>query len=73
VAVCPICEKEFDERVYQLVLPGLGTFDSIGCGEEAARRSARAARGELAPTLLEAVSERLPGARECEEATGQPD
>jgi hypothetical protein len=57
VATCPICEKPFDERSYQLVVPELGAFDSVGCAQEALRRRARLARQELAGKLLEAVQE----------------
>ena len=55
VAICPICERSFDERAYQLVIRDVGAFDSFACAEEALRRRARRDRGELAGDLLDAV------------------
>jgi hypothetical protein len=53
VAICPICERSFDEQAYQLVIGGMGAFDSIACAEEAMRRHARRQRGDLATELLD--------------------
>jgi hypothetical protein len=55
MAICPICERSFDERAYQLVVRGLGAFDTFACADEAIRRQARRDRGELAGDLLDAV------------------
>jgi DNA-binding SARP family transcriptional activator len=55
MSICPICESEFDEQAYQLVIKDLGAFDSIACAEEALRRHSRRARGELADALADAV------------------
>jgi hypothetical protein len=44
VVTCPICERRFDERAYQVVVKGLGSFDSVACLEAALRRRARHAR-----------------------------
>ena len=52
MATCPICENAFDERGYQLVVPGIGVFDSLACVEEARRRHRRRAREELFDALL---------------------
>jgi hypothetical protein len=41
VVTCPICENRFDERAYQVVVVGLGSFDSIACAEAALRVKAR--------------------------------
>jgi hypothetical protein len=56
VAVCPICERSFDERAYQLVIRGVGAFDSISCAEEAMRRHGRRQRDDLASDLLDALT-----------------
>jgi hypothetical protein len=44
VITCPICENRFDERAYQVVIVGLGSFDSIACAEAALRVKARERR-----------------------------
>ena len=44
MSTCPICERDFDEHAYQLVISGAGAFDSIECLEEALRREARKRR-----------------------------
>ena len=41
MVTCAICEKPFDERAYQVVVVGLGSFDSIACAEAALRAKAR--------------------------------
>jgi hypothetical protein len=55
MAICPICERSFDERAFQLVIRGLGAFDSVACADEAMRRQRRRDRGELATDLLDAA------------------
>jgi len=52
---CPICGSEFDERAFQLLVEGVGAFDSMACVEEAVRREGRRARGELFSDLIEAA------------------
>jgi hypothetical protein len=44
MVTCPICESHFDERAYQVVVVGLGSFDSIACAETALRVEARERR-----------------------------
>jgi hypothetical protein len=58
MAICPICERSFDERAYQLVVRGVGTFDSVACAEEALRRHRRRDNGELASDLLDSIGRR---------------
>ena len=55
MAVCPICERAFDEREYQLVIRDVGAFDSFACAEEALRRHRRRSSGELPTDLLDAA------------------
>ena len=66
MAICPICERSFDELAYQLVIRGVGTFDSVACAEEALRRHRRRGNGELAADLLDSI------ARRAEEDQGIP-
>jgi hypothetical protein len=56
MAICPICERSFDERAYQLVVRGVGTFDSVTCVEEALRRHRRRGNGALASDLLDSIA-----------------
>ena len=55
MVTCPICERTFDERAFQLVVRGQGSFDTIDCVEAALRRRERARR-ELVEDLSDAVS-----------------
>jgi hypothetical protein len=51
VATCPVCGSWFDDHGYQLLVHGLGSFDSIECADEALRRHAhehRHNRGSVA-------------------------
>lgn len=66
MAICPICERSFDERAFQLVIRGLGAFDSVACVDEAMRRQRRRDRGELATDLLDAARSEIvpPSVRE---------
>ncbi len=52
MTTCPICGSRYDELAYQLVVEGLGSFDSIVCVEEALRRQDRERR-ELTAALIE--------------------
>ena len=55
MAACATCGVEFDERAYQIVVWGLGAFDSIDCAEKALRRRRRRS-DELAALLEHAAS-----------------
>jgi hypothetical protein len=55
VVTCPICERRFDELAYQVVVIGLGSFDSVACLEAALLRRARL-RKELTYDLPRTVS-----------------
>jgi len=55
VTTCPICRRRYDERAYQLVVRGLGSFDTIACVDAAVRQRERAGR-ELVHELSDAVS-----------------
>jgi hypothetical protein len=68
MAVCPICERSFDERAYQLVIRDIGAFDSVSCAEEAIRRHRRRTSGDLAIELLDAVREETPSQRAEDQA-----
>ena len=53
---CQTCGRPFDERAYQIVVPGLGSFESIECAEKALRHHARHSTDETAMALLRAAS-----------------
>ena len=44
MATCPVCGSWFDDHGYQLVIYGLGSFDSVECAEQALRRQAHERR-----------------------------
>jgi hypothetical protein len=52
----PGCDRAFDERVYQVVVPNLGAFHSYDCAEKAARGNGRRSGEEIAAALLRAAS-----------------
>jgi hypothetical protein len=54
MSVCPVCGSRFDDRGYQIVVAGVGTFDSLDCAEEGRRRYNRRLR-ELDFVLLDAA------------------
>jgi hypothetical protein len=56
VTRCPTCDRAFDERVYQVVVPNLGAFHSYDCAEKAARGNGRRSGEEIAAALLRAAS-----------------
>lgn len=68
VTTCPLCNRRFDERAYQLVVPGLGSFDAIACVEAALRQRERAHR-DLAHELSDAVSRARDRTRAYDEPT----
>jgi hypothetical protein len=55
VAECQTCGRWFDERAYQVIVWGLGSFDSIECAEKAVWRRKR--RTRAAEALAPAVSD----------------
>jgi hypothetical protein len=54
MSVCPVCGSRFDDRGYQIVVAGIGTFDSLDCADEGRRRYDRRLR-ELDFVLLDAA------------------
>ncbi len=54
MATCPVCGCEYDERAYQVVIEGLGSFDSIVCADVAIRRQARGL--DLPDELIDVIS-----------------
>ncbi len=54
VAECQTCGGSFDECAYQVIVWGLGSFDSVECAEKAMQRQAR--RAAAAATLAEPPS-----------------
>ncbi len=63
VATCSICGSWFDDHGYQVVIYGLGSFDSIECADKALRRQDHERRQNLAPAGVAATTQRG-GARE---------
>jgi hypothetical protein len=61
VAKCQTCGGSFDECAYQVIVWGLGSFDSVECAEKAMQRQAR--RDAAAATLAEPPSESTTPAR----------
>ena len=72
MAICPICNNGFDERGYQLVVSGLGVFDSVACVEEARRRHRHGAREELIDGLLEGLDRNRNGSAANESLGAAP-
>jgi hypothetical protein len=53
LAICGICGASYDERTYQVVVPGLrASFDRFDCAELALKRHLREAGR---PTLVDAL------------------
>jgi hypothetical protein len=52
MAECQTCGGSFDECAYQVIVWGLGSFDSVECAEKALQRRAR--RAAAATTLAQA-------------------
>jgi hypothetical protein len=61
VAECQTCGGSFDECAYQVIVWGLGSFDSVECAEKAMQRQAR--RAAAAATLAEPPSKSTTPAR----------
>jgi hypothetical protein len=55
MAECQTCGGSFDECAYQVIVWGLGSFDSVECAEKALHRRAR--RAAAAATLAQAPSQ----------------
>jgi hypothetical protein len=60
---CQTCGRPFDERAYQIVVPELGSFESIECAEKALRHNARHSGDETALALMRAASHFQPQVR----------
>ena len=59
---CQTCGRPFDERAYQIVVPELGSFESMECAEKAMRHHARHPGDETGMALLRAASHFQPQA-----------
>jgi len=57
VATCPVCGSWFDDHGYQLVIYGLGSFDSVECAEQALRRQAHERRNGLRSVAVTATTQ----------------
>ncbi len=57
VATCPVCGSWFDDHGYQLVIHGLGSFDSIECADEALRRDAHERRHNRGSVAVAATTQ----------------
>ena len=62
MAECQVCGRSFDERVYQVIVWKLGSFDSMECAEKALRGRARLKPEEIAEALERAASHLQPHA-----------
>lgn len=58
MAECQTCGRSFDERAYQVIVWGLGSFDSVECAEKAVRQKVRRARagGALASAVSDSTA-----------------
>jgi hypothetical protein len=60
LAICGICGASYDERAYQVVVPGLpASFDKFDCAELALKRHLREARRSTLFDALLSEVERL--------------
>ena len=57
---CGTCGGPLDERGYQVIVWGLGAFDSVECAEKAMRRRRREHGDGLAEALARAASQLSP-------------
>jgi len=64
MAKCDMCGAPLDERGYQVIIWGLGAFDSVECAEKAMRRRRRTRGNDLADVLTRAASHLQPHAHE---------
>ena len=58
MAKCDMCGAPLEERGYQVIVWGLGAFDSVECAEKAMRRLGT--RDDLADALTRAASHLKP-------------
>ena len=58
MAICQTCGRSFDERGYQIIVWGLGAFDSVECAEKEMQRQTR--RADLADALARELSGQTP-------------
>ncbi|HMJ00215.1 MAG TPA: hypothetical protein VK488_10315 [Gaiellaceae bacterium] len=59
VAICGICGAKYDERAFQVVVPGLrASFDKVDCAERALKEHRRqeARRPELEEALVNEIT-----------------
>ena len=63
MAECQTCGGSFDECEYQVIIWGLGSFDSVECAEKALQRRARraTAAATLAPAPSHPTEQSAPG------------
>jgi hypothetical protein len=64
MAKCDMCGAPLDERGYQVIIWGLGAFDSVECAEKAMRRRRRTRGNDLADALTRAASHLQPHSHE---------
>jgi hypothetical protein len=60
MAKCDMCGAPLDERGYQVIIWGVGAFDSVECAEKAMRRRRRTRGNDLADALTRAASHLQP-------------
>ena len=60
MAKCDMCGAPLDERGYQVIIWGLGAFDSVECAEKAMRRRRRMRASDLSEALTRAASHLQP-------------
>jgi hypothetical protein len=62
MAKCDTCGAPLGERGYQVIVWGLGAFDSVECAEKAMRRRRRKSGDDLNEALTRAASHLQPHA-----------
>jgi hypothetical protein len=62
MAKCDTCGAPLDQRGYQVIIWGLGAFDSVECAEKAMRRRKRERGDDLTDALTRAASHLQPHA-----------
>ena len=62
MAKCDMCGAPLDERGYQVIIWGLGAFDSVECAEKAMRRRRQTRGTDLSDALTRAASHLQPHA-----------
>jgi hypothetical protein len=69
MAECQTCGGSFDECAYQVIVWGLGSFDSVECAEKALQRRAR--RTAAAAKLVQAPAQSLGQSGPLDPAPGE--